>query len=99
MQRKIGDFHKDFYIKQIEKLAYHRNYFKILGRHHVADVRHKTFESTSGDISIKSYYVKRCSFEPGGQLKNELFDKQLYLIHGRLLFRLLQKNSQYNQFL
>ena len=26
MQRKIGDFHKDFYIKQIEKLAYHRSY-------------------------------------------------------------------------
>ena len=26
MQRKIGDFHKYFYIKQIEKLAYHRSY-------------------------------------------------------------------------
>ena len=26
MQRKIGDFHKDFYIKQIKKLAYHRSY-------------------------------------------------------------------------
>ena len=25
MQRKIGDFHKDFYIKQIEKLSYHRS--------------------------------------------------------------------------
>ena len=32
MQRKIGDFHKDFYIKQIEKLAYHRSYYKILGK-------------------------------------------------------------------
>ena len=40
MQRKIGDFHKDFYIKQIEKLAYHRSYYKIIGKHHVADVRH-----------------------------------------------------------
>ena len=30
MQRKIGDFHKDFYIKQIEKLAYHRSYYKYL---------------------------------------------------------------------
>ena len=26
MQCKIGDFHNEFYIKQIEKLAYHRSY-------------------------------------------------------------------------
>ena len=43
MQRKIGDFHKDFCIKQIEKLAYQCSYYKILGKHHVADVRHKSF--------------------------------------------------------
>ena len=41
IQRKIGDFHKDFYIQKIGKLAYHRSYYKILGKHHVADVRHK----------------------------------------------------------
>ena len=41
MQRKIGDFHNEFFIKQIEKLAYHRSYYKILVNHHVADVRHK----------------------------------------------------------
>ena len=51
IQRNIGDFHKDFYIQQIEKLAYHRSYYKIIGKHHVADVRHKSFESTPGDIS------------------------------------------------
>ena len=32
MQRKIGDFHNEFYIKPIEKLAYHRSYYKILGK-------------------------------------------------------------------
>ena len=32
MQRKIGDFYNEFYIKQIEKLAYHRSYYKILGK-------------------------------------------------------------------
>ena len=41
IQRKIGNFHKDFYIKQIKKLAYRRSYYKILGKNHVADVRHK----------------------------------------------------------
>ena len=54
MQRKIGNFHKDFYIKQIEKISYHRSYYKILGKHHVADVRHKAFESIPGDISTWS---------------------------------------------
>ena len=26
IQRKIGDFHQDFYIQQIDKLVYHRSY-------------------------------------------------------------------------
>ena len=30
MQLKVGDFHNEFYIKQIEKLAYHHSYYKIL---------------------------------------------------------------------
>ena len=29
IQRKIDDFQKNFCIKQIEKLAYHRSYYKI----------------------------------------------------------------------
>ena len=32
IQRKIGDLHKGFYIEQIEKLAYHRSYYRILGK-------------------------------------------------------------------
>ena len=58
IKRKIGDFHNEFYIKQIEKLAYHRSYFKILEKHHVADVRHKAFESTPDDISTWSDYAE-----------------------------------------
>ena len=50
IQHKIGDFHKEFYIKQNEKLSYHRSYYKILGKHHVAGVIHEAFESTPGDI-------------------------------------------------
>ena len=41
VQRKIGDFHKNFYIKLIEKLAHHLSYHKILGKPHVSDVRYK----------------------------------------------------------
>ena len=66
VQRKIGDFQNEFYIKQIEKLAYHRSYYKILGKHHVADVRHKAFESTPGDISTWSDYAERFGFDTNG---------------------------------
>ena len=74
MQRKIGNFHKDFYIKQIEKLAYHHSYYKILGKHHFADVRHKAFESTPGDIITQPDYEELFGFDPDGQIQNELFD-------------------------
>ena len=74
MQRNIGDFHKDFYIKQIEKLAYYRSYYKILGKHHVADVRHKAFESTPVDISTWSGYAERFGFDTDVQIQNVFFD-------------------------
>ena len=74
MQRKIGDFHKYFYIKQIKKSAYHHSYYNILGKHHVADVRHKAFESTPGDIITWSDYVERFGFDTDGQIQNEFFD-------------------------
>ena len=79
MQRKIGDSHKDLYIKQIEKLEYHRSYYKILGKHHFSDVRHKAFESTPGDIITWSYYAEQFSFYPGGQIQNEFFDNNCSL--------------------
>ena len=79
IQSKIGDFHRDFYIKQIKKLAYHRSYHKILGKHHVADVRHKSFESTPGDISTRSDYAKQFSIDSGSQIQNKLFDNNCTL--------------------
>ena len=75
IQRKTGGFHKDFYIQQIEKLAYHRSCYKILGKRHVADVRQKAFECTPGNISNRSDYAKRFSFEPDGQLHNIVLTK------------------------
>ena len=62
IHRKIGDFNKDFYIQQIEKLSYHRSYYKILGKYHVDDVRHNAFEYTPGDISNRSDYAKQFIF-------------------------------------
>ena len=44
-------------------------------KNHVADVIHKEFGSTPGDISTWSDYAEQFMFEPGGQLQNELFDK------------------------
>ena len=99
MHRIIGNFHNEFLINQIEKLAYHRGYHKILGKNHVADVRHKAFESTPGDIYSRSDYSERFGFDPNGQIQNEFFDKKSFLIHGRFLFRSLHKTRQREQFL
>ena len=46
----------------------------MLGKHNVSGVRHKAFESTSGNISTWSDYAKPFSFEPDSQLQNEFFD-------------------------
>ena len=62
-------FKNEFYIKQIEKLAYHRSYYKILGKYHVADVRHRAFESTPGDISTWYDYAERFGFDPDGHYR------------------------------
>ena len=43
-------------------------------KNHVADVRHKAFESTPGDISNRSDYAERFGFDPNGQIQNELFE-------------------------
>ena len=71
VQRKIGDFYKDFYIQKIEKLSYHCKNYKILGKHHVIDIIHEAFEYTTGDISTWSDYSEQLSFEPDCQLQNE----------------------------
>ena len=94
MQRKIGDFHKYFYIKQIEKLTYHRSYYKILGSNHVSDVRHKSFESTPGDISTRSDYAERFCFDTDGQLQNEFFDNNSSLsMEGCCLDRFIKQGN------
>ena len=54
--RNISDFQKYFYIQQIEKMSYHRSYYKIIGKHHVDDVRHKAFESTPGALNLTVNY-------------------------------------------
>ena len=94
MQHKIDEFHNEFYIKQIEKLAYHRSYYKILGKHHVADVRHKAFESTPSDISTRSDYAERFGFDPRGQIQNEFFDNNRSLsMEGFCLDRFIKQGN------
>ena len=91
---KIGDFHKDFFIKQIEKLAYHRSYYKIIGKHHVADVRHIAFESTLGYISTRSDYKERFGFDTDVQIQNELFDNNRSLsMEGYCLYCFIKQGN------
>ena len=67
-------FTKSFIYSTNLKLAYHRSYYKIIGKHHFADVRHKLFESTPGNISTRSDYEEQFSFETDGKLHIEFYD-------------------------
>ena len=88
-------FSQLLFIKQIKKLAYHRSYYKILGKHHVADVRHKSFESTPGDIITWSDYAEQFCFDPDGQIQNELFDNNRSLsMEGCCLYCFIKKSNE-----
>ena len=78
-----------------KKLSYHRSYYKILGKKNVADVRHKAFESTPGDISTWSDYAERFGFDPDGQIQNELFDNNRSLsMEGCCLYCFIEKINE-----
>ena len=51
----------------------------MLGKHHVAEIKHKSFEFKPFDISTRSYYAKLFSFDINSQIQNKLFDN-----HGTL---------------
>ena len=73
-----------------KNIAYHCSYCKILGKHHVADVRHKSFQSTPGDIINRSYYAEQFSFDPLRSITEWIIWQQSYRIYVMLLFRSLQ---------
>ena len=58
---------------------------------HVADIRHKAFESTPGDISNCSDNSEQFIFEPDNQLQNEFFDNNRTLsMEGCYLYRFIK---------
>ena len=80
--------------KSKEKVAYHRSYYKILGKHHVANLRQKTFESTPGDIITRSDYAELFGFDLDGQIQNEFFDNNRSLsMEGCCLDRFINQGN------
>ena len=66
-----------------------------MGKHRVADVRHKAFESTPGDISTLSDYAERFGFDPDGQIQNEFFDNNRSLsMEGFCLDRFIKQSNK-----
>ena len=63
-------------------------------KNHVADVRHKAFESTPGEISTRSDYAERFGFDPEGQIQNEFFDNNRSLsMEGCCLYRFIKQGN------
>ena len=66
-------FTKTFISKQ-SKISLPPQLLQNTWKNHVADVRHKAFESTPGDISTWSDYAENFSFDTDSQIRNEFFD-------------------------
>ena len=56
--------------KTNRKISLPPQLLQILGKHHVADDRHKAFDSTPGDINTRSDYVEQFIFDPDSQIQN-----------------------------
>ena len=66
----------------------------FLGKKHVADVRHKVFESTPGEISTWYDCAELFDFDPNGQIQNELFDNNISLsMEGFCLGRFIKQGN------
>eukprot|EP00978_Attheya_sp_CCMP212_P009408 scaffold22285_cov77-Attheya_sp.AAC.1 len=73
LEKKIGEFHEEYYRPSIERLVYHRSYYKILGKNNVAAIRQDAFQNSPGSIATRSDYAEKFSFAPDGQLQGEYF--------------------------
>eukprot|EP00978_Attheya_sp_CCMP212_P041629 scaffold240978_cov74-Attheya_sp.AAC.1 len=73
LEKKIGEFHEEYYRPSIERLIYHRSYYKILGKNNVAAIRQDAFQNSPGSIATRSDYAEKFSFAPNGQLQGECF--------------------------
>eukprot|EP00978_Attheya_sp_CCMP212_P034636 scaffold146167_cov65-Attheya_sp.AAC.1 len=73
LEKKIGEFHLDYYLPSIDRLVYHQSYYKIPGKNNVAAIRQHAFQSSPGSIVTRSDYAEKFSFAPDGQLQGEYF--------------------------
>ena len=72
-KNNIGELHQEYYLPSIERLVYHRSYYKIIGKNNVAYIRHNVFKSSTGSIATHSDYAEIFSFSPDRQLQGEYF--------------------------
>ena len=70
-KNNIGELHQEYYLPSIERLVYHRSYYKIIGKNNVAYIRHNALKSLPGSIATRSDYDENFSFYPERQLQGE----------------------------
>ena len=65
---------KNTFILNKFKISLPPQLLQNIWKNHVAEVIHKAFESTTGDISTRSDYAEQFSFDIDSQILNELLD-------------------------
>ena len=59
LTRPIGDFHRNFYLPALEKLAYHVPYIRILSNAYCGALRDHAFQQSPGSAKTKRDYAER----------------------------------------
>jgi hypothetical protein len=71
LKRPLSVFLKEFYLEQLEKYAYHRPHFMLLGKHETGLDRKNALRP--GDIDTTRDYAERLAFEFNDEIMSEGF--------------------------
>ena len=75
METKISEFHTRYYIKAIQKFAFHLPHVLILGKNHCGELRHTAFKKRElfQDVMCRRDYSERAVASFSHQIQSEYY--------------------------
>ena len=64
LEKKIDEFHQDYYLPSNASLVYHQSHHKIIGKNNAAAIRQHKFQSSPVSIATRSDYAEKFIFPP-----------------------------------
>ena len=79
LRRPLAEFYRDFYFPMLEKYAYHRPHYILLGKYETGGLRKAALKP--GDVDSERDYAESLTLEANNQIQSEHFgdSRNLYL--------------------